>query len=489
MTHPPKIKFLRADKTAKPDSEGCIAAIVSPDGKVGSDITGGPFADAIKRLAGDRGFAKLGEGEFVSTRLPAGLRADTLFAVKLRQDADRGKARKAGAAIGKACARGELVVAAGGLAHAAEFAQGVALGCYRFDKYKTRPKKPDLNRPLSRVSMLVDTPAKAADEFEDLGAAVAGVYETRNLVSEPSNVLTTTEFAARLEGLREYGLEVEILDEERLREIGMRALLAVGQASDSPSHVGIIRWKGGKRRIALVGKGVVFDTGGISLKPASGMEKMTMDMAGAGVVAGTMKALAMRRAKADVVGLVGLVENMPGGNAQRPGDIVKSLKGDTIEVINTDAEGRLVLADLLWYAQTRFKPKAMVDLATLTGAVIVGLGHEYAGAFSNNDKFCKSLLAAADKEGEGAWRLPLGKPYDRMLRSSLADMSNVGGRAAGSITGAQFLNRFVKPGCPWVHLDIAGVASRSEATDFARKGATGWGVLTLDRLVRDRFES
>jgi leucyl aminopeptidase len=234
---------------------------------------------------------------------------------------------------------------------------------------------------------------------------------------------------------------------------------------------------------------VVFDTGGISLKPAGGMEDMTMDMGGAGVVAGVMRTLARRRAKANVVGIVGLVENMPDGRAQRPGDVVRSMKGDTIEVINTDAEGRLVLCDVMWYAQDRFQPAGMVDLATLTGAIIIGLGHENAGVFSNHDGFCESFLKAAASEGEGAWRMPLGAAYDKMLKSAIADMKNVGGRPAGSITAAQFLQRFVKDGTPWIHLDIAGVASVKAETDFAPKGATGWGVMALDRLVRDGYET
>jgi leucyl aminopeptidase len=252
-----------------------------------------------------------------------------------------------------------------------------------------------------------------------------------------------------------------------------------------------MHWKGGgdEAPLALIGKGVVFDTGGISLKPAAGMEDMTMDMGGAGTVSGVMKAVAGRKAKANVVGLVGLVENMPSGRAQRPGDVVKSMKGDTVEVINTDAEGRLVLCDVMWYAQDRFEPAAMVDLATLTGAIIISLGHENAGVFSNDDDFCDAFLKAARTEGEGAWRLPLGEAYDEMLKSRIADMKNVGGRPAGSITAAQFLGRFVKEGTPWIHLDIAGVASVKSDTKLAPKGATGWGVLSLDRLIRDRYES
>jgi leucyl aminopeptidase len=318
-----------------------------------------------------------------------------------------------------------------------------------------------------------------------------GVFFTRDLVNEPSNILTTDDFAARLAAMQELGLEVEILEEDELAKLGMRTLLAVGQGSESPSKVVVMRWNGGKTDdapFALVGKGVVFDTGGISLKPAAGMEDMTMDMGGAGVVAGVMRTLALRKAKANVVGLVGLVENMPSGTAIRPGDVVKSMKGDTIEIINTDAEGRLVLADVMWYAQERFKPAGMVDLATLTGAIIIGLGHEMAGVFSNDDTLCDAFLKAAKAEGEGAWRLPLAPAYDEQLKSPIADMKNVGGRPAGSITAAQFLQRFVKEGCPWIHLDIAGVASVKKDTTLAPKGATGWGVMALDRLIRDTFE-
>jgi leucyl aminopeptidase len=317
-----------------------------------------------------------------------------------------------------------------------------------------------------------------------------GVFFTRDLVSEPANVLTTVEFARRLEELKKHGLKVQVLGEEELEKLGMRTLLAVGQGSATPSKVVVMEWKGGGKEapFALVGKGVVFDTGGISIKPAAGMEDMTMDMGGAGVVSGVMKALALRKAKANVVGLVGLVENMPDGLAQRPGDVVRSMKGDTVEVINTDAEGRLVLCDVMWYAQERFKPVGMVDLATLTGAIIVGLGHENAGVFSNDDALCNGFLKAAGTEGEGAWRMPLGAAYDELIKSDIADMKNVGGRPAGSITAAQFLKRFVKDETPWIHLDIAGVASVKKDTDLAPKGATGWGVLALNRLIADKFE-
>ena len=291
--------------------------------------------------------------------------------------------------------------------------------------------------------------------------------------------------------MTKLGLKVEVLEEADLEKLGMGALLGVGQGSESPSKVVVMQWDGGKKGdapFALVGKGVVFDTGGISIKPAGGMEEMTMDMGGAGVVAGVMRTLALRKAKANVVGLVGLVENMPDGRAQRPGDVVTSMKGDTIEVINTDAEGRLVLADVLWYAQDRFKPTGVIDLATLTGAIIVGLGHENAGVFSNDDRLCNAFLKAAGAEGEGAWRMPMGPAYDKMLKSRIADMKNVGGRPGGSITAAQFLKRFVQDGMPWIHLDIAGVALPPSETALAPKGATGWGVMALNRLIADTME-
>ena len=308
----------------------------------------------------------------------------------------------------------------------------------------------------------------------------------------PANVLTTTEFADQLAAMEKLGLKVEVLEEADLEKLGMRTLLCVGQGSDSPSKVVVMQWEGGAKDaapLALVGKGVVFDTGGISLKPGAGMEDMTMDMGGAGVVAGVMRSLALRGAKANVVGLVGLVENMPSGNAVRPGDVITSMKGDTVEVINTDAEGRLVLCDVMWYAQDRFDPAAMIDLATLTGAIVVGLGHENAGVFSNDDGLCGDFLKAAGAEGEGAWRMPLGQAYDDLLKSRIADMKNIGGRAAGSISAAQFLKRFVKDDTAWIHLDIAGVASVKSETALAPAGATGWGVATLNRLIANRFEA
>ena len=488
MTTPIEISFTETDIDALAGAEGKLAIVVTPEGKLDAAarrvnrLTRG----AVQRLASSSRWEKAKPGDVVSLAFPAGLSAETLAVVKLPRRPSVEQARKAGAELAKVKGSATLTVAAGALTRAADLAFGLVLRAYEFTDHKTAEAEAQAGAVVM-VSKPEDVSAAAAPMM----AVAEGVFFTRDLVSEPSNVLTTTEFAARLSALSDLGLEIEVLDEAELETLGMRALLAVGQGSESPSKVVVMQWKGGGEQapLALVGKGVVFDTGGISLKPAGGMEDMTMDMGGAGVVAGVMRSLARRKAKANVVGIVGLVENMPDGRAQRPGDVVRSMKGDTIEVINTDAEGRLVLCDVMWYAQDRFQPAGMVDLATLTGAIIIGLGHENAGVFSNHDGFCESFLKAAASEGEGAWRMPLGAAYDKMLKSAIADMKNVGGRPAGSITAAQFLQRFVRDETPWIHLDIAGVASVKAETDFAPKGATGWGVMALDRLVRDGYET
>jgi leucyl aminopeptidase len=339
--------------------------------------------------------------------------------------------------------------------------------------------------------VLSDAPETLAQESRPHMALAEGIYFTRDLVNEPANRLTTEEFAARLAAMQELGLEVEIMGEKDLEELGMRALLGVGQGSESETKVVTMHWRGGgdEAPFAFVGKGVVFDTGGISLKPASGMEEMTMDMGGAGVVAGVMRTLALRKAKCNVVGVVGLVENMPDGRAQRPGDIVKSMKGDTIEIINTDAEGRLLLCDVLWHVQQALKPAAIVDLATLTGACIIALGHHRAAYYATDDALARELEAACEATGDDIWRMPLGKPYADQLKSRKADIKNTGGRPAGSVTAAEFLHAFIEDGMPWVHIDIAGVTESSSGTDLAPKGATGWGVAALDALVKARCEA
>jgi leucyl aminopeptidase len=495
VTQPPAISFKAVDLDAIATFPGRVVVFVTGSGQL--DQAGRRLnrlmRGALERFVESRAFARLKEGEAADLAFPAGVAAEAVQVVRLARRPTAADARRAGAAIARGRGRAPLLVLAGALTRVAEIAFGLALRAYSFTAHRTREEDEDGvgGAEGGAVTFQVARPEAVASDSRRAAALAEAVYFTRDLVNEPANVLTTEDFAARLAAMGELGLEVEILEEADLARLGMRALLAVGQGSASPSKVVVMQWRGGPPDappFALVGKGVVFDTGGISLKPAQGMEEMTMDMAGAGVVAGVMRGLALRKARANVVGLVGLVENMPDGRAQRPGDIVRTMKGDTVEVINTDAEGRLVLADVLWYAQERFEPRGVIDLATLTGAIVVALGHENAGVFANDDRLAAALLRAAEAEGEGAWRMPMGAGYDRLLKSNLADMKNTGGRPGGAVTAAQFLARFIRPKMPWAHIDIAGVASLSKDSDFAPKGATGWGVLTLDRLIRDMLE-
>ena len=374
----------------------------------------------------------------------------------------------------------------------AHLAYGAHLRSYSFDKYFT--KKPEDEKPtLATLSIYAPKAATAAKEYAaSLEPVADAVIFTRDLVSEPANVIYPESLAAKCKELAKLGVTVEVLNEEKMMKLGMFSLLGVGQGSVRESQMVIMQWKGNpsdkKGPLAFVGKGVTFDTGGISIKPAGGMEEMKWDMGGAGTVIGLMKALATRKAKTNVVGVVGLVENMPDGNAQRPGDVVKSMSGQTIEVINTDAEGRLVLADALWYTQSKFKPRFIVDLATLTGAIIIALGSTKAGLFSNNDELSENLEKASKATGEEIWRLPLGDVYDKQINSDIADMKNVGeGREAGSITAAQFLQRFVND-VPWAHLDIAGVAWAKKSEGVTPKGASGFGIRLLNNLVEQFYE-
>ncbi|MBF0129671.1 MAG: leucyl aminopeptidase [Alphaproteobacteria bacterium] len=373
---------------------------------------------------------------------------------------------------------------------AAHAALGATLRSYRFDKYRTK-EKPEDKPSLRKLRFLTADPEAAQDAFALLEPVAAAVAFTRDLVSEPANVIHPESFAEAAMTLSEQGVAVEVLGEKQMRKLGMGALLGVGQGSERESQLVVMRWNGASDKksppIVFVGKGVTFDSGGISLKPGANMEDMKWDMGGAAVVTGLLRALAARKARVNAVGVVGLVENMPSGTAQRPGDVVTSLSGQTIEVINTDAEGRLVLADALWYAQDRFKPKAMIDLATLTGAIVIALGTEHAGLFSNDDILAGQLLDAGKAVGEPLWRLPLGEGYDKQIKSDIADMQNVGGRDAGSITAAQFLQRFVNK-APWAHLDIAGVTWAKKDTALTPKGSTAFGLRLLDRLVADHFE-
>ena len=489
MTQPAQITFDALDTGAIAATTGLLAVFVDPDGALdaGARKVNTLTRKALDRLAASPEFEKAKAGDVMAMAYPGGLAAQGVLVVKLPRRPGQEDARRAGAQLAKAQGDRPLTILGGSRGRMADLALGLVLRGYTFTAHKTG----DDHKPQGAVRMLVSKPEALAKEAAPGMAVAEGVFFTRDLTNEPANVLTTDDFAARLAAMQELGLEVEILEEDELARLGMRALLCVGQGSDSPSKVVVMRWNGGgdAAPLALVGKGVVFDTGGISLKPAAGMEEMVMDMGGAGVVSGVMRTLALRRAKANVVGLVGLVENMPSGSATRPGDVVRSMKGDTIEVINTDAEGRLVLADVLWYAQERFKPSAVIDLATLTGAMVVALGHHNAGVFSNDDGLAGRLLASAGAEGEGAWRMPMGPAYDKLIKSHVADMKNVGGRWGGAITAAQFLARFIKDDVPWCHIDIAGVAMPDGETDFAPKGCSGWGVMTLNRLISDHYEA
>ncbi len=383
---------------------------------------------------------------------------------------------EAGGSIAAAMSQEPHVTVLGdGLATAegAHLALGAVLRAYRFDLYRTK-EKPEDKPKLTGITVQAEDQAKMRAAFMPLKAVAEGIFLARDLVTEPANVLTPTEMAERCRALTKLGVKVEVMGPKEMEKLGFGALLGVAQGSVQEPRMVVMQWNGAggrkpRKPLVFIGKGVTFDTGGISIKPAGGMEDMKWDMAGAGAVVGLMAALAGRKAKVDAVGLVGLVENMPSGTAQRPGDVVTSYSGQTIEVLNTDAEGRLVLADVLWYAQEKFDPRFMVDLATLTGAIIVALGHEHAGLFSNDDELAQKLTAAGLATGEKLWRMPLGEAYDKAIKSDIADMKNIGGRPGGSITAAQFLQRFVN-GKPWAHLDIAGMAWATKDTRLRAEG-------------------
>ncbi|MGQ0484119.1 MAG: leucyl aminopeptidase [Hyphomicrobiales bacterium] len=372
---------------------------------------------------------------------------------------------------------------------AALIASGAALRVYSFNRYKT--KKPDKPGGPGALTIHTKNTGAAKKAYGPLAAVAEGVHLARDLINEPANHLFPVEFAGRARQLTSRGLKVDVFTPAQMKKLGMGALLGVAQGSAHEARMVVMRWNGGKKGekpVAFIGKGVTFDTGGISIKPAAGMEDMKGDMGGAACVTGLMLALARRKARVNAVGAIGIVENMPDGNAQRPGDVVKSMSGQTIAVLNTDAEGRLVLADVLWYVQHRFKPKFMVDLATLTGAILVALGKEHAGLFSNNDELAERLAEAGLATGEKVWRMPLAPEYDKMIDHDVADMKNIGGRHAGSITAAQFLQRFVNK-VPWAHLDVAGTAMDGVKNAINQSWAPGWGVRLLNRLVAQHYES
>ncbi len=407
----------------------------------------------------------------------------------------------AGAIAARKCASASLFVDIEGTDDkkaeevAALLAYGAQLRHYNFKKYLTKKNNDDTGPEkdgLKKLVVHVAQPDKAKAAFAPLKAVANGVNVARDLVNEPANILGPVELAEKTLALEKLGVEVEILDVKAMEKLKMGSLLCVGYGSHRPSRMAVMVWNGAKgnkkqKPVCFVGKGVIFDTGGISIKPAAGMEDMKGDMGGAAAVVGLMHALAERKANVNAVGLIGCVENMPSGNAVRPGDIVTSMSGQTIEVINTDAEGRLVLADVLWYAQETFKPRLIIDLATLTGAIMIALGKEFAGMFANDDKLAEELMSASKATGEKIWRMPLDKAFDKAMDSKNADMKNTGGRWAGSATAAAFLQRFIKD-TPWVHLDVAGTAMDGAKSDINQSWGSGWGVRLLDRFVADNYE-
>jgi leucyl aminopeptidase len=460
----------------------------------------GDATDVVGRAAATNQF-KGKSGSALDILAPEGLKASRLIVVgagKLSAIKDYDFLKLGGLVAGKLRAGNDAVTIIAELPtgalkpdQAAAVASGVRLRAYKFDRYKTKKKDGEDAALRADVSIAVGDVAAARKAFAPDAHIVDGVIMARELVNEPPNVLYPVEFARRASRLRKLGVDVQVLDVKAMTKLGMGALLGVSQGSTQPGRTVIMRWNGGKRGdqpVAFIGKGVCFDTGGISIKPAGSMEDMKGDMGGAACVVGLMHALAARKAKVNAVGAIGLVENMPGGNAQRPGDIVTSMSGQTIEIINTDAEGRLVLADVLWYVAKKFKPKFMVDLATLTGAIMVALGTEYAGLFSNNDELSERLTKVGMETGERVWRMPLGPEYDKQIDSQFADMKNTGTRNGGSITAAQFLQRFVDD-TPWAHLDIAGTAMGAPKSEINHSWSSGYGVRLLERLVAEYYEA
>ena len=494
-----QVEFVAPGAKTSSDGAQAVAVLAFEDGvlSVAASEMDQASGGTLNRAAASASFSGA-KGRTLDLVAPAGLELARLLLVGAGARADFDAAGAEQAAAGayqalKTSGAEMLVLGWKGLPaeQAAHAALGVSLAAYRFDRYRTK-EKPEKKPTLKTVRIETDDVAAAEAAFAPLSALADAVAFARDLVSEPANILYPAEFARRVKALEPLGLSVEILGETEMADLGMGSLLGVGQGSRRESQLAVIQWNGAAdpkaQPIAFVGKGVCFDTGGISLKPADGMEEMINDMGGAAAVAGLMQVLAARFAKVNVVGILGLVENMPDGNAQRPGDIVTSMSGQTIEVINTDAEGRLVLADALWYCQDRFKPKFMIDLATLTGAIVVALGPDFGGLYSNNETLADNLLAASKASGDALWRMPLVPAYEKMIDSIAADVKNSSGRPAGSITAALFLQRFVND-LTWAHLDIAAVAWKKASTlATVPDGATGFGVRLLDELVADHYE-
>jgi len=510
MSQNPAVSF---HKSVSAES-GTLVVLTDETLNFGPETSGLGIADLFRKAAGTADY----KGKTLGTLdllAPAGLRFDRLIVVGLgkAEELVEGDWSRLGGTIQGALRKGEqatlLAERPDGTPvsgeQLAEIGMGAVLRAYSFDRYKSgkndkndkdgKDGKDGDSGKASKAHVKLDIvggeASKAKKAWVARSAIAEGAILARELVNEPANVLGPVEFAEKAAALEALGVTIETLTEKQMKKLGMRALLGVAQGSVRPPRLVAMHWNGNKSKdkpIAFVGKGVVFDTGGISIKPAGGMEDMKGDMGGAAAVVGLMHALASRKAKANVVGIIGLVENMPDGNAQRPGDIVEAASGVTIEIINTDAEGRLVLADALWYAQKTYEPKVIIDLATLTGAVLVALGSDHAGLFANDDALAAALSRAGEVTGEKVWRLPLGAAYDKLIESKFADIKNTGGRHAGSITAAQFIQRFIDDGVAWAHLDIAGTAMGSPQSEINRSWASGWGVRILDRFVADNYE-
>lgn len=495
MSKRPSISFAKHT----PIEGNTAILLANAEGKVAAEAESVIGAAALSRIINVSDFkGKLASG--MSTIAPADTQLDRLVLIGAG-DPDKLKAddwlKMGGAALAKVAGVKNISVILAlpdtqiSATSAADFALGMLLRSYSFSKYKTKKNKDDeKDYRAARITIHVADPQAAKKAFAQAEAVAEGVVLARDLVNEPANVLGPIEFAERIEELKKLDVKVEILSEKDMKKLGMGSLLGVAQGSSHPARLAVMQWNGGKGKdqpIAFVGKGVTFDSGGLSIKTAGGMEEMKGDMGGAAAVTGLMHALATRKANVNVVGVIGIVENMINGEAQRPGDIVTSMSGQTIEVLNTDAEGRLVLADALYYCNDRFNPKLMINLATLTGAIMVALGLHHAGLFSNNDELAGQLLEAGLATGEKLWRMPLGPEYDKLLDTKNADMKNIGGRYGGAIIAAQFLQRFVGD-TPWAHLDIAATAIGAPTNEYSQSWASGFGVRLLDRLVQDNFE-
>ena len=491
-----KIEFAAAGTVA-----GAIAVPVYADASL-SDVAAeldASTSGAVKRaIAASRFSGK--PGQTLEIVAPAGIDASriVLFGLGEKDKRTASTLEKAGAAVAKLLLTGgesAVTLALAGETDAEGVARaglGARLAAYRYDQFRTKLK--DEQKPsLATVMITASDVAAAEAEWAGWGAVADGVDLARDVTNLPPNVLYPASYAEKIEGLAEHGLEIEIIGEDKMRELGMGSLLGVSQGSEFEAKIAIMKWSGGpegEAPLLFVGKGLTFDSGGISLKPGAGMDEMRGDMGGSAAVVGLMRALSGRKAKVNAIGIVGLVENMPDGKAQRPGDIVTAMNGTTIEIHNTDAEGRLVLADVLWYAQDRFQPKLIIDLATLTGAMLIALGNSRAGIFSNNDELAENLFTAGNDSDEPVWRMPLGPDYEKHIETKNADIKNVGeGRLAGSISAAEFLKCFVNDR-PWCHIDIAGTAMGGMKDDPRQPSwGTGWGVRILDRLVRNNYEA